>query len=177
MDSLNERLQRLADFCEASSRDEQSPTHKALLLRLAHLCMSAALLPTDGASSSGRSCQVRNRPTPGRSFFSVFRPQLTAHSIQNSHHIHDSWALCLSRIGCNVVMHVQETLEQCKAIKRSDDAKEHVAVFACTQRALGLLSSKASLPTAVPNISPPLHACQVHIPCRFSVSAEICSQQ
>ena len=68
MDSLNERLQRLADFCEASSRDEQSPTHRALLLRLAHQCMSAALLPTDGASSSGRSCQVRNRPTPSSAF-------------------------------------------------------------------------------------------------------------
>lgn len=74
-------------------------------------------------------------------------------------------------------MHVQETLEQCKAIKRSDDAKEHIAVFACTQRALGLLSSKASLPSAVPNIPPPLHACQLHIPCWLSVSAEICSQQ
>ncbi len=60
VDSLNERLQRLANFCEATSRDEQSPTHRALLLRLAHQCISAALLPADGASPSGRPCQVRN---------------------------------------------------------------------------------------------------------------------
>ena len=57
-DGLNERLQRLADCCESSSREEQSPTHSALLLRLAHHCTSASLVPADLSSSSSRACQV-----------------------------------------------------------------------------------------------------------------------
>lgn len=58
-DSLNERLQRLADFCEAASTGEHSAVPRALLLQLADLCGSAALIPADTALTSSRSCQVR----------------------------------------------------------------------------------------------------------------------
>ena len=57
-DGLNERLQRLADCCQSSSREELSPTHKALLLRLAHHCTSASLVPADPAVFPSRACQV-----------------------------------------------------------------------------------------------------------------------
>lgn len=57
-DGLNERLQRLADCCESSSREELSPIHQALLLRLAHHCTSASLVPTNPAVYPTRACQV-----------------------------------------------------------------------------------------------------------------------
>ncbi len=57
-DGLNERLQRLADCCESSSREEQRPTHRALLQRLAYHCTSASLVPADPALSPSRQCQV-----------------------------------------------------------------------------------------------------------------------
>ena len=57
-DSLNERLQRLADCCEACSMEEQSLTHRTLLLRLADHCTSASVVPANSPSSSSRACQV-----------------------------------------------------------------------------------------------------------------------
>lgn len=42
-----------------------------------------------------------------------------------------------------VLARVQEALEQCRALRNSEEAHQHVALGACTQRALALVSSKA----------------------------------
>ena len=42
--------------------------------------------------------------------------------------------------------HAQEALEHCRALRISEEAHQHVALGACTQRALALVSSKARAP-------------------------------
>lgn len=46
---------------------------------------------------------------------------------------------------CNT--YAQDALEQCKALRSSEEAKQHVALYACAQRALVLVSSKVGAPT------------------------------
>lgn len=60
LDSLRGRLQQLAEFCEATSRAEQGPSCRALLLRLAGQCASVA--SADAPSTPSRACQVRDIP-------------------------------------------------------------------------------------------------------------------